>query len=661
MCRRVATVLGVLSGTLMLLGPGALEGAPETARRPVPDEAAVQQAQQLVREVYGKEYEQAKTSQAKTALGKRLLEQAAKSQDDPAGHYVLLRIAREVAVQGADAETALEAAQRLIAGYEVEGPTMKLGILEGVDRRAKGSTQCKALARQAVLVVEEAVAEDDFKTALHAAELGNDAARRGRDHALARQIAERLEQLKEAEQRYAEAQEARVVLQDNPADPEANLTVGRYLCLVKGDWDKGIPMLALGSDPALKALAVKELKSPDTTDAQVELGDGWWDVARTKEGREKESWMLRAGTWYREAQAELPTGLVRVKLEKRLKQIAAIGRPMPAVSSAADVGIPNADSIPVGEVRRFGSAGGPVNAVAVTPDGRSVLAVYKDGSVAMWEVATGRELMRRKIDGMVFGVGISRDGRWAVCGCQDTHFHILDLDARKDVRTVPTPGWALRAVFSADGRSIVGGSEIAAALRLWDIESKREVRRYGSMAGVRGLGLSPDGNYVLAGYTSGAIHVFDFATGKEFRTLKGHTGGIAAVAFLPDGRRAVSASADKTVRLWDVPGAAELRRFEGHQDAVTGVAASADGRYALSCSKDETLRLWSLDSGELLGHWKHEGGAGGVAFLPDQRFAVSAGADGTVRLWKLPVPKQPGAPSREEAPSAPEPRGSSPR
>ena len=37
--------------------------------------------------------------------------------------------------------------------------------------------------------------------------------------------------------------------------PEANLAVGKYLCLVKGDWEWGVLMLALGNDDAFSIVA----------------------------------------------------------------------------------------------------------------------------------------------------------------------------------------------------------------------------------------------------------------------------------------------------------------------------------------------------------------------------------------------------------------------
>ena len=113
-----------------------------------------------------------------------------------------------------------------------------------------------------------------------------------------------------------------------PSHPAANLAAGRFLCLVKGDWARGVSMLALGSDPELKETAIKDLKGAATAAEQAALGDAWWDLAEKKEGQEKESLMLRAGTWYRQAEPGL-TGIARVKVGKRLEEIAKLGREVP--------------------------------------------------------------------------------------------------------------------------------------------------------------------------------------------------------------------------------------------------------------------------------------------------------------------------------------------
>ena len=69
------------------------------------------------------------------------------------------------------------------------------------------------------------------------------------------------------------------MLAANADDPEANLTLGKFLCLDQDDWDAGLPHLAgRGSTPALD-LAAKSLAMPADAAAIVALGDAWWEAA----------------------------------------------------------------------------------------------------------------------------------------------------------------------------------------------------------------------------------------------------------------------------------------------------------------------------------------------------------------------------------------------
>ena len=72
-------------------------------------------------------------------------------------------------------------------------------------------------------------------------------------------------------------------LSKSPDDSAANLELGRFYCFDRGDWEKGLSMLALGSDAALKKVAKKSWKSRPTVKAQLELqthGGNWHRMAR---------------------------------------------------------------------------------------------------------------------------------------------------------------------------------------------------------------------------------------------------------------------------------------------------------------------------------------------------------------------------------------------
>jgi WD40 repeat protein len=150
-------------------------------------------------------------------------------------------------------------------------------------------------------------------------------------------------------------------------------------------------------------------------------------------------------------------------------------------------------------------------------------------------------------------------------------------------------------------------------LRLWDLETGREVHRFQKHTGwVLGVAFSRDGQHALSGSSDGTLRLWNVASGQELvgrlaagwlgrlwgrhelRRFQGHAQSVTAVAYCPTGRFVLSGSLDQTVRLWDAATGQELHRFEGHTEAVLSVAISADGRYALSGGADRTIRLWGL-------------------------------------------------------------------
>ena len=119
-------------------------------------------------------------------------------------------------------------------------------------------------------------------------------------------------------------------MDDNPTEPAANLAAGCYLCFVKGNWNRGVAMLALGSDEPLKAVALMELRGAASADEQAAIGDAWWDVAEARQGDERDTLRLRAGFWYRQAEPSVAGGLVGLKIKQRLEAIAKLDREIPA-------------------------------------------------------------------------------------------------------------------------------------------------------------------------------------------------------------------------------------------------------------------------------------------------------------------------------------------
>src|SRR5262249_3906295 len=145
-------------------------------------------------------------------------------------------------------------------------------------------------------------AADDFDTADRLVKGGSIVAARAQANIVLSAFTLRTKEVDRFRKEYPQVLAAETMLANDPKDAVASLTSGRHLCLVKGDWEKGLPLLAQGGDATLKALAEKDIAGPETAMAQFELANGWHELAQKQDSElAKIRLQARALSWYQQA------------------------------------------------------------------------------------------------------------------------------------------------------------------------------------------------------------------------------------------------------------------------------------------------------------------------------------------------------------------------
>jgi uncharacterized protein with PIN domain len=298
----------------------ALVAATAPGKRPVPSAADRAKALKEIHSLFHRQYA-ARDPEEKQKFAAQLVKQGLETDGDAAARYVLLSEAMETARQVADAEMALRAMDALAASFQVDGDKMRLDLLSSFLRTAGTDEQRKGLLDLCVALAQKAVDKDDYEFALRCMGLALSVARKTGSDELQMYVKRRRAQIEYARKQYAETRTAAARLAGNSHDADANLAMGKFFCFAKGDFERGLPLLAKGADQDLKQLAQRELGQLQDAQAQAELADAWWELASDENDQAKMQILDHARKWYEKAHPHLK-GIAKTRVETRLGQLA---------------------------------------------------------------------------------------------------------------------------------------------------------------------------------------------------------------------------------------------------------------------------------------------------------------------------------------------------
>jgi serine/threonine-protein kinase len=275
---------------------------------------------------------------------------------------------------------------------------------------------------------------------------------------------------------------------------------------------------------------------------------------------------------------------------------------------------------------------GPVNAVAFSRDGQSLIAGGPSPSITVWDVA--RDQVSKVVNVGPVGVqclAYGPQGKSWAAGCADGWVHLFgNSRGRLDhkLSSVNSLAW------SPDGELLATVTH-KGDLHVWQVERREERYVVSAHDGhAMAVAWSPDGRWLASSGFDKIVRLAEASTGKMVALLKGHQANVAGLSWSSDSKLLASASADRTIRIWDVADRKEVRRFENLGAVATAVAFAPDGRRLASGGLERNVSIWNVDTGQAMTQFAHESGVtAALAWSPDGRTVVVGCTGGTFRLW----------------------------
>lgn len=276
--------------------------------------------------------------------------------------------------------------------------------------------------------------------------------------------------------------------------------------------------------------------------------------------------------------------------------------------------------------------GGPVKAIAVSPDGSRVASGSFDASAILWSPARhAAEAVLRGHDGAVNAIAFAPDGRFATGG-DDGRILLWRADGTGPERILTGHEAKVTALaVSPDGR-LLASSAWDRTVRLWPLDADVPPRVLEGHAdnAVNAVGWLPDGFAVVSAGYDGTLRLWPL-DGSPPKPLAELGLPLNALAVLPDGTVAV-AGAEGTVSLVARTGGV-VRRLEGGAAPVITLAVDRAGTRLAAGGIRGSVAIWSLPEGRLLRTLSGPGlPVWAVAFAPDG-VLWTGGTDRMVRRW----------------------------
>ena len=266
------------------------------------------------------------------------------------------------------------------------------------------------------------------------------------------------------------------------------------------------------------------------------------------------------------------------------------------------------------ELQAHARTDAPVRAVIgvdVSPDGSRIATASADGSARIFDAETGRQLvvisgrhcLRRRLCRVNRAVFNANGSRLATTG-QDATVRIFDAASGRQLRVLRghAPGGfgTYPVAWSPNGARLL--SMAADGTRIWDSRTGRQLRAVPPLGGPGASAVwSPDGAQVLIESGLGP-DVRDASNGERLRTLA--TGAASSdMEFSRDGSRLAGTTVDErgfALRLWDWPAGVEILKL---RDSGYRVALSPDGRLVATVRPRQPapfVHVWALDAELLL-------------------------------------------------------------
>jgi serine/threonine protein kinase/WD40 repeat protein len=274
-----------------------------------------------------------------------------------------------------------------------------------------------------------------------------------------------------------------------------------------------------------------------------------------------------------------------------------------------------------------------------SPDSRFFFSSRADGTISVYDLASGREIKRLPGKGLSHRLLFNRlysnpaNTKLAFSSREDPRVEIRDVESGQTSLTLTNPTGASAVAWSPDGKRLATAC-VDFNIYVWDAETgQRQAVLEGHFGTILSVAFNHAGNLLASSGWDGMSRLWNPDTGRQ---IASHPGEGWTLQFSPDDRFLVGWQRNARFGSLEVAYSRECRQLYVQPDGGIGSYSasgfSADGRI-FSDSSYEKVRFWDTSSGKEIGSYRLKS-CSALIFHPDGRSLIAIDRDG-VRIRSM--------------------------
>jgi WD40 repeat protein len=279
--------------------------------------------------------------------------------------------------------------------------------------------------------------------------------------------------------------------------------------------------------------------------------------------------------------------------------------------------------------------------LAWTPDGRSLVMssgysvaasiaapAIDAGNVVVWDARSGAQTSSFSTNDLPSGFSLSPEGTRLAGQQVDGSVQIWDVATGSAVANLPRVGRDLaQMAWSQDGSRLFVASS-GGQVATWDARDQQVTEVIGGYTGpVNEVAWSPDGKILAVSYVQGQLSLWDPQIWTVTHTWSGSPAQSLALAWKPSTQKELLAVGGDSVVIWNMASATPVRQLEGDLRLVKALAWSPKGWQVAAGGANGSVLIWEANTGQELHRIDAGHPVDGMAWTPDEQQLIVFWAD----------------------------------